>query len=132
MARAAKALVEVGIGHGTPGPGRPKGQRNKKTQERMDLAMQILQSGQTPLQIMWNMARGTRKFDAQILEACKAAAPYVHPKLIAVKMDANVTVSHEEALDELDGLDETLAERAALTPMQAYAALEGISLEDEE
>jgi hypothetical protein len=37
---------------------------------------------------------------AMRFEAAKAAAPYIHPKLSSVEMNANVT-NHEAALDEL-------------------------------
>ena len=35
-------------------------------------------------------------------EAAKAAAPYVHARLAAVEHSGDMTLRHEDALDELD------------------------------
>lgn len=85
-----------------PGAGRPKGKPNGATVKRTEHATALLEAGVTPLQIMVEMARGERKYDEDILEAAKAAAPYMHPKLSSVDMNAEVTVSHEEKLRELE------------------------------
>jgi len=37
------------------------------------------------------------------IDAAKAAARYVHPALSAVEMNASVSLSHEDALEQLDG-----------------------------
>jgi hypothetical protein len=39
---------------------------------------------------------------SQGMEAAKAAAPYVHPRLAAVELSGGATITHEEAIDQLD------------------------------
>lgn len=81
------------------GAGRPAGAINGKTAERVS---QIEASGLTPLDFMLQMLRD----EGQSLEnrqwAAEKAAPYVHAKLANVEMNANVNVSHEDALGELE------------------------------
>lgn len=90
-------------GHGgrRPGAGRPKGSASKRTREIADRACE---EGKTPLEIMLDVMReayGAHDLPAA-LEAAKAAAPYVHPRLAAVEMDAKVTHAHEDWLAQLD------------------------------
>lgn len=109
MAEPGKELAKKSfVPGGKPGPGRPRGSPNKHPKDktaRIKEAMAILNGPVTPLSIMWDMARGRRRFNPDILEACKAAAPYVHPKLVAVQIDASVNLSHEQSLAELDRID---------------------------
>lgn len=75
----------------------------KATSTKINTALTILTSGVTPLGIMHEMLMGDREFDPDVLEVCKAIAPYVHPKLSAVALqlgEGNMT--HEQALKELD------------------------------
>lgn len=123
-------------GDGTPGPGRPKGSKNKKVgPNRRETALNILNSGLTPLDIMWGMARGTRKFDPRKLAAAAACAPYVHPKLQMVKISAEEgggalhQLSHEDALEMLDsaepqGMLEVRERLKSLPRMRPAKALE--------
>ena len=77
----------------------------KATSTKLNTAMEILKSGVTPLGIMHEMMSGEREYDPDVLEVCKAVAPYVHPKLAAIALqvgDGNMT--HEQALKELDRL----------------------------
>lgn len=46
-----------------------------------------------------------RNFDASLLEAAKAAAPYVHPRLQQITLSGHLGITHEEALARLDRLD---------------------------
>ena len=92
------------------GAGRPKGSRNKLTIERQRIAEELLTNGDTPLQVLVDMMRGEREFDDKIFEAAKAAAPYIHPRLAATEITADLTTSHEEWLDILNEDKESRAE----------------------
>lgn len=96
-------------GGARPNAGRKVGAASKKTREIADKAAS---EGITPLDYMLEILRkedlGPDADPAQVLahqamrfEAAKAAAPYIHPKLSSVEMNANVT-NHEAALDDLD------------------------------
>ncbi len=81
------------------GAGRKAGVPNRATAERQ---AEIAASGLTPLEYMLSIMRNEDAKVEDRFEAAKAAAPYVHPKLSTVEMNANVTTSHEEALGELE------------------------------
>lgn len=81
------------------GAGRKAGVPNRATAERQ---AEIAASGLTPLDYMLGILRDEEQTTENRFEAAKAAAPYVHPKLSTVEMNANVTTSHEEALGELE------------------------------
>ena len=87
-------------GHGgtRQGAGRPKGSANKKTAEVRDRAAK---EGITPLEYMLKVLRES-KDEAACMEAAKAAAPYLHPKLASTEITGSLTISHEEALKELE------------------------------
>ena len=81
------------------GAGRKEGSASKKTREIADKAVE---EGLTPLEFMLQIMRNDQlpedadpaqkvALTALRFEAAKAAAPYVHPKLSAVEMNANVT-----------------------------------------
>lgn len=89
----------------TAGQGRPKGQVNKRTLARTDVAMRALNDGITPLEFLLARMRAPMpkredfederawiakliSWDEDTKDAAKAAAPYVHPKLSNV--DAKV------------------------------------------
>lgn len=79
--------MAVGIKTG----GRKKGVPNKATAAK---AAAIAASGLTPLDYLLDVMRNSD--DAlQRLDAAKAAAPYVHPKLASIdhKVDGNITVN---------------------------------------
>lgn len=81
------------------GAGRPAGAINGKTAERVS---QIEASGLTPLDFMLQMLRDEDQSLENRQWAAEKAAPYVHAKLANVEMNANVNVSHEDALGELE------------------------------
>lgn len=94
-------------GHGgrRPGAGRKPGAVTKKTRE---IAEKAVQDGITPLEVMLEAMNSFR--EAGDLEKAagfaKDAAPYVHPKLSAVEMNAKVqTRSLDEELSELNEAD---------------------------
>jgi hypothetical protein len=70
----------VARGGARAGAGRPKGAATKKTREIADAA---IQSGESPLDFLLRIMR-TSTDPARQLEAAKAAAPYVHPRLATV------------------------------------------------
>jgi hypothetical protein len=66
--------------------GRPKGAKNKATAKR---EQEIAQSGLTPMDFLLTVMRDDNKDLDTRIEAAKAVAPYVHPKLSSV--DATVS-----------------------------------------
>lgn len=81
------------------GAGRPAGAVTKKTRE---VAEKAAAEGLTPLEYMLSILRDEEESSVDRFEAAKAAAPYVHARLSSVDVDARVTKSHEDALDELE------------------------------
>jgi hypothetical protein len=69
-------------GGSRPGAGRPKGAATVKTREIADAAAA---SGESPLDFLLRIMR-TSEDEAKQLDAAKAAAPYVHPRLAAVDL----------------------------------------------
>lgn len=86
-------------GGARPNAGRPKGQPNKKTAEKVAA---IEASGLTPLEYMLRILRDESMDPDRRDWAAEKAAPYVHAKLSSVDMKADVSVSHEDALSELE------------------------------
>lgn len=83
-----------------PGAGRKPGTPNKATAERQK---EVEASGLTPLEYMLSVLRDEGQTMENRCWAAEKAAPYVHPRLASVEMNANVSVSHEDALEQLDG-----------------------------
>lgn len=71
-------------GGARPGSGRKKGAATKKREE---IAIQALESGQTPLDIMLEAMRLAYEQGGAIaaMPFAKDAAPYVHPKLANIE-----------------------------------------------
>ena len=69
-------------GGNRPGAGRPKGVPNKATAERQAT---IAASGLTPLDYMLAVLRDESAEPNTRMEAAKAAAPYVHPRLASIE-----------------------------------------------
>lgn len=67
------------------GAGRPKGVPNKTTQAQRDA---VLNSGLTPLEYMISVLRDETAEREVRMDAAKAAAPYVHPKLANIDLKA--------------------------------------------
>lgn len=81
------------------GAGRPPGSVNKATAATQAA---VAASGLTPLEYMLAIMRDQKADEAKRLDAAKAAAPYVHPRLSATTFDGKVVgMSHEEWLDSL-------------------------------
>lgn len=62
--------------------GRAKGTPNKATAKKVQ---EIAASGLTPLDYMLSVLRDDRQEDAIRMDAAKAAAPYIHPKLANIE-----------------------------------------------
>lgn len=80
------------------GAGRKPGAANRRTREIADKA---LVAGLTPLEYLLALVRDETQPQSVRLDAAKAAAPYMHPRLSAVNMTAtvqNVTEISDEAL----------------------------------
>lgn len=67
-----------------PGAGRPKGAANKATALREKA---IAASGLTPLAYMIQLMRDETQEQPVRLDAAKAAAPFVHPRLNAIAVN---------------------------------------------
>lgn len=88
-----------GRGGARKGAGRKPGSATKRTRE---IADQAASEGLTPLEFMLEVMRNepSQDLDSRELfqaitlrfEAAKAAAPYVHPRLSSVELDADVTI----------------------------------------
>ncbi len=93
----------------TPGRGRKRGTRNKASVAR---EAEIKASGLDPLAYMLEVMRDQAETPERRLDAAKAAAPYVHPRLASSSVDMTV--------NEFDGVtDEQLQQRLALAIAQA-------------
>ena len=82
--------------------GRQKGTLNTRTRE---IAEAALADGMTPLDYLLTVMRDTKAEGAQRLDAAKAAAPYVHPRLSSVeaKVEGDLTLAVTRV--ELVGLE---------------------------
>lgn len=81
------------------GAGRPKGAASKMNEAARAKAAE---EGITPLAYMLAILRDDTKDSETRMDAAKSAAPYLHARLAAVELSGNLSVNHEEALDELD------------------------------
>lgn len=81
------------------GAGRKVGAATKRTREIADKAAA---SGITPLEVMLEAMLALRASGEleKAASVAKDAAPYVHPRLSSVEMNAKVT-THEASLDDL-------------------------------
>jgi len=84
--------------------GRPKGKTNVATARRKAIAERVekdlVSKKATPLEIMGRVMAGDTSVTEMQFEAAKAAAPYIHPKLSAVTMNATVKRSVTEYSDD--------------------------------
>jgi len=77
--------------------GRKAGAATTKTREIADKAME---EGISPLEYILSVMRSVEAEPRERLAAANMAAPYVHPRLSSIEMNASVT-NHEAALDAL-------------------------------
>lgn len=86
-------------GGARPGAGRKPGTPNKATAEREAL---VREGGETPLDHMLAVMRNADEDPARRLEAAKAAAPYVHPRLSSVEHSGTLKVAAARELSDDD------------------------------
>ena len=72
----------AGVGGKTPGAGRPKGSKNRRTVELIET---VKKSGMTPLEWMLSVLHDKKADKSRRDDMAKAAAPYVHPRLLATE-----------------------------------------------
>lgn len=86
--------------------GRQKGSKNKTTREREEFAREAAaaaqKAGETPLEYMLRVMRDDAAPTARRDAMAVAAAAYVHPRLATVEHSGEMTLNHEQALDELE------------------------------
>ena len=75
------------------GAGRKPGSATRKTREIADAAAD---TGITPLEYMLSLLRDKDLAGAERFEAAKAAAPYMHPRLSSLDMNARIDVLTDE------------------------------------
>lgn len=85
-----------------PGSGRKKGSVTPATKRRQDVALQALQAGKTPLDVLLEAMRDAYALGGAIgaMQFAKEAAPYVHPKLSSI--EAKVDNTHRDAAELSD------------------------------
>jgi len=79
--------------------GRQKGTPNRATVQRQQ---EVAESGLTPLDYLLSIMRDEQAVIDMRIDAAKAAAPYIHPRLAAIDHSGSLLISHETALEELD------------------------------
>ncbi len=84
------------------GAGRKKGSTGKRTALARQVADQALISGEAPLDYMLRVMRDETAPSARRDAMAVAAAAYVHPRLAAVEHSGEMTLNHEQALEELE------------------------------
>ena len=101
-----------------PGAGRPKGSKDKITKKR---EAAISSSGLTPLQYLLSIIRDTTQEQSARVDAAKAAAPYVHPRLAAIEHSGEIGNKPLREMTEHE-LDNELAETEAAIEREEKAA----------
>lgn len=77
--------------------------RVTKATVRQDIVAEIQANGmQTPLEFMVRIMNDENLPRNERMDAAKAAIPYVHSRLNSIDVNANVSVSHEDALAFLE------------------------------
>lgn len=88
--------IQAGGGHGgsRPGAGRKAGSPNKATAARQ---AEVAATGITPLDYLLSVMRNEEAEESKRIDAAKAAAPYVHPRLATteIKNPDGETFKHE-------------------------------------
>lgn len=82
-----------------PGAGRKPGVANKASIARQ---AEVAASGITPLDFLLGVMRDESADEAKRLDAAKAAAPYVHPRLAAVEYSGDLNHHHEHWIESLE------------------------------
>jgi len=93
----------MAAGGARPGSGRKKGQRNKATEIRQELFARATAEGMSPLEYLIAVMRDPSEEAGRRLDAAKAAAPFVHPRLAAIEHSGGISTktTYELTDDEL-------------------------------
>lgn len=65
--------------------GRQKGAKNKRTIAKRDELARMIDKGISPLEYMLDVMRDEDRDEKDRLDAAKAAAPYIHPRLNSIE-----------------------------------------------
>lgn len=76
-------------GGSRPGAGRKKGSVAKHRKLANEATIRAVGDEMTPLEFLLGVMRNEQEDDGRRLDAAKAAAPFVHPKLAAVEHSGN-------------------------------------------
>ena len=84
------------------GAGRKKGAVASTTKAKRKLAHELLKDGDlSPLEYMLKIMRDEKQPTDKRFAAAKESAPYLHPRLAAVEHSGTMTISHEQALEQI-------------------------------
>jgi hypothetical protein len=87
-----------------PGAGRPKGSKNRTTVKKLKIVEKLVEEKKTPLEFLIGVMLDKGKDIELRVDAAKAAAPYVHPKLAQTELNLNAnlrTMTDEDVTREL-------------------------------
>ena len=90
----------------TPKPAAAPQRRRRNADARAEpktaAGREATDAGPTPLDHLLAVMRDEAADPAKRLQAARDAAPYMHPRLASVQMRGDLTISHEDALNQLD------------------------------
>jgi len=87
-------------GKAKPGPGRPKGSRNKMTNQMLTRVFERSEHGQSMEEIMMNIAQSDEMPPELRFKAAKAVADLVYPKVASV--DLKIDDLEEKSIEQID------------------------------
>jgi hypothetical protein len=119
-------------GGARPGAGRKKGSANKATEVRRERAIELIKSGSSPLDFMLAIMRDEKVDLRTRLEAAKAAAQYIHPRLVAIDTttkNENSVTKITNVLLKLETMSETEKMRRIATWIHEAALKRNTTLE---
>ncbi len=103
MALFAQSVVEFDAPAPMPRVQPEKALKVTKASVRQDIVAEIQSNGmQTPLEFLVRILNDENLPRNERVDAAKATLPYVHSRLNSIDINANVSVSHEDALAFLE------------------------------
>ncbi len=82
--------------------GRQKGTRNKRTLATERQIKKLKQAGKDPKDYLAGVMAGTHEHDPNKVRAAEVLMEFYYPKLQRTTVKADVRITHEEMLDELE------------------------------
>ena len=76
--------------------------RKVKNEPAADTPGKPADAAPTPLDHLLAVMRDETADPAKRLQAARDAAPYLHPRLASVQVNGDLTITHEDALTQLD------------------------------